>query len=298
MPEVDYEALPENTPFAVQLGAGALAGITEHVIMHPFDSVKTRMQVISTNPQAIYSNMVQAFTRITSTEGALTLWRGASSVVLGAGPAHALYFGTYEQTKLFFNSNGHSHIGIAAAGACASIVSDAFMNPFDVIKQRMQVHGSSYPSSIACAKSVLVKEGLRAFYVSYPTTLAMTVPFQAVQFTTYEALSNYLNPDKGYNPMAHVIAGGFAGGVAAGVTTPLDVTKTLLQTRGSSSDPQIRKASGLTQAARLIYKKEGLKGFTRGLAPRIMSHVPSTALCWSAYEFFKRFLSHEELASI
>lgn len=70
------------------------------------------MQVISTNPQAIYSNMVQAFTRITSTEGAMTLWRGVSSVVMGAGPSHAIYFGTYEQAKQLFNANGHSHIGI------------------------------------------------------------------------------------------------------------------------------------------------------------------------------------------
>ncbi|CAG8730809.1 259_t:CDS:2, partial [Acaulospora colombiana] len=37
-------------------------------------------------------------------------------------------------------------------------------------------------------------------------------------------------------------AGGLAGAVAAAVTTPLDVAKTLLQTRGTSHDAEIRKS--------------------------------------------------------
>lgn len=43
MAEVDYESLPENTPFSVQLAAGALAGITEHIVMHPLDSIKVSL---------------------------------------------------------------------------------------------------------------------------------------------------------------------------------------------------------------------------------------------------------------
>lgn len=42
MPEIehDYEALPENSPLTANLIAGALAGIGEHAIMYPVDSVK------------------------------------------------------------------------------------------------------------------------------------------------------------------------------------------------------------------------------------------------------------------
>jgi solute carrier family 25 iron transporter 28/37 len=76
-----------------------------------------------------------------------------------------------------------------------------------------------------CARSVYRAEGLAAFYVSYPTTITMTVPFTAVQFSAYEFLKGVLNPDGGYSPMTHVTAGGIAGGIAAAVTTPLDVAK-------------------------------------------------------------------------
>jgi solute carrier family 25 iron transporter 28/37 len=114
------------------------------------------------------------------------------------------------------------------------------MNPFDgmsclvsqypvtdslVIKQRMQMQNSPYRTVLSCARQVYAKEGLAAFYVSYPTTLAMSVPFTAVQFTCYESMKGFLNPERTYSPITHVVAGGVAGAVAAAVTTPLDVAK-------------------------------------------------------------------------
>lgn len=161
------------------------------------------------------------------------------------------------------------------------------MNPFDVVKQRMQVHGSAYTRITECARDVFRKEGIRAFYISYPTTLAMTIPFTALQFTAYESLSKVLNPKKNYDPFTHCVAGGLAGAFAAAATTPLDVIKTLLQTRGTSSDARIRNCSGLFDAAKIIHEREGLGGFMKGLRPRIVTTMPSTAICWTAYEMAK-----------
>lgn len=68
------------------------------------------MQVLSKSPAAVYSNMADAFRRITTQEGTKRLWRGVTSVIAGAGPAHAVYFGTYELAKEFAggNDNGYS----------------------------------------------------------------------------------------------------------------------------------------------------------------------------------------------
>lgn len=165
----------------------------------------------------------------------------------------------------------------------------------------MQVHGSTYPSILTCAQSVFRNEGLAAFYVSYPTTLTMTVPFTAFQFMAYESLSKVMNPSKTYDPMTHCVAGGLAGAFAAGITTPLDVIKTLLQTRGLSSDEGIRRVSGLMGAARIIKRQYGWGGFMRGWKPRIVTTMPSTAICWSSYEmakaYFKRSLREGEAAA-
>lgn len=153
----------------------------------------------------------------------------------------------------------------------------------------MQVHGSTYSSIAACARSVFRAEGVSAFYVSYPTTLTMTVPFTAFQFMAYESLSKVMNPSKSYDPITHCVAGGLAGAFAAGITTPLDVIKTLLQTRGLSSQEEVRRVSGLFGAAKIIKKEYGWSGFMRGWRPRIVTTMPSTAICWSSYEMAKAY---------
>lgn len=158
----------------------------------------------------------------------------------------------------------------------------------------MQVHGSTYRSVVECARTVYANEGLIAFYVSYPTTLTMTIPFQMFQFSSYEYFRKVLNPKGQYDPKTHVIAGGLAGAIAAAATTPLDVAKTLLQTRGNSTDVHVRNCRGLLEAFRIIYEQNGLRGFIRGLRPRVLSHMPSTAICWSVYEYFKWFINSHD----
>ncbi|GFZ50263.1 Mitochondrial RNA-splicing protein MRS3 [Saitozyma sp. JCM 24511] len=305
--EHDYESLPVGHGWAVNMAAGAMAGISEHAAIFPIDSIKTRMQVLpALTPAAISSagssasaslatpqalnTITQHLRSVSTTEGLRSLWRGVASVIMGAGPAHAAHFGMYEFIREISGGRSEGWWGVggtALAGASATITSDALMNPFDVIKQRMQMRHSPYRSVLHCAKSVYHAEGLHAFYVSYPTTLTMTVPFTAVQFSVYESLKSLINPEGGYSPITHVVAGGVAGGVAAAVTTPLDVAKTLLQTRGDSTDPRIRNARGMAEALRIITSRDGIKGLRRGMLPRVLTVAPSTAISWMSYEFFK-----------
>ena len=63
------------------------------------------MQVLSASPAAVYTGLGNAVTRISSTEGLRVLWRGVSSVILGAGPAHAVHFGMYEFVKEYTGGN-------------------------------------------------------------------------------------------------------------------------------------------------------------------------------------------------
>lgn len=299
----DYESLGKNSTMAQNALAGALAGIGEHCIMYPIDSIRTRMQVLPTN-ELTKSIVKDASTKIQSRH----LWRGVYSVVVGAGPAHAVHFATYEYCKEKLEDKLTRHIKIpltsveissqliasGGAGAIATFSHDLMMTPFDVLKQRMQLSDSTYKSVRECARTVYSKEGLRAFYISFPTTLSMSIPFQTVQFATYEYCRSSLDPEGSYNPKVHMLSGAISGAVASSVTTPLDVIKTLLQTRGSSKDIQIQKAKGFTDAARIIYERHGVHGFFRGFKPRVLTNMPSTAISWSVYEYFKWFLASDE----
>ena len=50
----DYESIP-GTSLAINMIAGAMAGMTEHSVMYPFDSIKVNHHLISfLNSHSIY----------------------------------------------------------------------------------------------------------------------------------------------------------------------------------------------------------------------------------------------------
>lgn len=300
--EVDYEALPEDAGIAAHLFAGAFAGIMEHTVMYPIDSIKTRMQMLAAGQTS--GSVILSILRISSSEGAYALWRGVLLVVLGAGPAHAVYFSVFEATKTALVNRvtnlgntrwvtDETHPLIASgAGIAATVASDALMTPFDVLKQRMQV-GEGQAASVRLLRTALAvyrSEGVGAFFVLYPTTLFTNIPFAALNFGFYEYLLLLLNPTNTYNPYYHCVLGGIAGGIAAALTNPLDCVKTALQTRGISQNEAMRHATGFVSAARVLYLQGGVGAFMRGWKPRIIFNVPSTAISWTAYEMAKELL--------
>lgn len=290
-----YESLPEHVPASIHMMAGAGAGIAEHCLMYPVDVVKTRMQSVQPNPRARYNNVLDALMKIVKYEGAGRPFKGMSVMVVGAGPAHAMYFACYEKMKRVISGteNGSKRpLAQAAAGVMSTLLHDAVMNPADVVKQRLQMYGSPYSSVLHCIKETHGREGLKAFYRSYGTQLVMNVPFQSMHFVMYEAMTEVTNKDRAYNPAAHMISGAVAGGTASAITNPLDVCKTLLNTQetasfGSNKQSRVR---GLFQAGSTIYSCCGFRGFFQGLQARVTVSVPSTAIAWSVYELFKYLL--------
>lgn len=297
-----YEDLSADAPLTIHLLAGALAGIAEHTVTFPLDSIKTRLQVHNHScslhspaiSESLYKDMRHAWRSIRGGGHSSQLWRGVGSVVMGAGPSHAVYFATYEYVKKMLGNhvNGDALIGsYSLAGACATTMADAIMTPFDVIKQRMQVSaGSTTGTLMTTARNIMKIEGVGAFYVSYPTTLLLNIPFHCVQFPTYEVIKSSLNPTNAYSPMTHIIAGGTAGALAAALTTPIDVIKTALQTRGLLADEERNMIKGMKSAIKWVYRRQGWRGFGKGISPRVLAYMPSTAICWTMYEYFKWML--------
>ncbi|XP_076194958.1 mitoferrin-2 [Aptenodytes patagonicus] len=299
-PAPDYEALPQGAAVSTHMLAGAVAGVMEHCVMYPVDCVKTRMQSLQPEPAARYRNVLEALWRIARTEGVWRPMRGMNITATGAGPAHALYFACYEKLKKtlsdVIHAGGNSHVANGAAGCVATLLHDAAMNPAEVVKQRMQMYNSPYQRVTDCVRAVWRNEGAGAFYRSYTTQLTMNIPFQAIHFMTYEFLQEQLNPHRQYNPGSHVVSGACAGAVAAAATTPLDVCKTLLNTQESLalSSNISGHITGMANAFRTVYQVGGLTAYFRGVQARVIYQMPSTAIAWSVYEFFKYILTKRQ----
>ena len=67
---------------------------------------QTRMQSLAPEPNANYRNVADAFYRIVRHEGLGRTLRGIDAMILGAGPAHAMYFACYEQLKFMLSRSG------------------------------------------------------------------------------------------------------------------------------------------------------------------------------------------------
>lgn len=283
----DYENLPSAGPVAQMVG-GAFAGVMEHCLVYPLDSVKTRMQSLRSQ-----TGVLDTLWQMVRKEGLARPVRGMPAVVLGAGPAHAAYFVTYENLRDVVRAQSRVPDVLApgVAGVVATLVHDALMTPADAIKQRMQMYASPFSSCVQCARVMLRHEGAAAFYRAYTTQLSMNVPFQSIHFICYEQMQCWTNRERAYSPGAHMLSGAVAGGAAAAITTPLDVCKTLLNTQETRSGGRGRALVGLGNAVRCVYAHGGLSGFMRGLQARVVYQIPSTAICWTVYESMKFVLS-------
>jgi solute carrier family 25 iron transporter 28/37 len=294
-----YESLPDGSSVGVTLAAGAMAGIMEHCVMFPVDCVKTRMQALACDkPKFQSSSIVRNLLYIVKDEGLFRPIQGVQAMALGAGPAHAMYFTCYEYLKenltpYTVNSYVPESLVHAVAGASATVLHDGIMTPAEVVKQRMQMCCSPYKSSLTCAKTIFATEGLGAFYRSYGTMLTMNIPFQATHFMVYEKMQVLTNPNREYNPQAHLVSGAAAGALAATITMPLDVCKTLLNTQEANVLTKLNatKVVGLWSAAGTVWRLAGPLGFFQGLRARVLYQMPSTAISWSVYEFFKYYFN-------
>lgn len=55
----------------------------------------------------------------------------------------------------------------------------------------------------------------------------------------------------------------------------------------------------MSEAIKIIWERDGLKGFRRGMSARVVTFAPSTAISWLSYEFFSTYeLVHARLGRL
>ncbi|KAJ7878873.1 mitochondrial carrier domain-containing protein [Mycena olivaceomarginata] len=259
--------------FFQSLVAGGLAGTAVDLFFYPIDTIKTRLQ----SPQG--------FSRAGGFKG---IYKGVGSVAIGSAPGAAVFFATYDTLK--HNSPLPAHLGPVTHMIAASVaeVSACLVRvPTEVIKTRAQT--SSYgegKSSLTAAKFVLASDGWRGFYRGFGSTIMREIPFTSIQFPLYELLKSRLSISTGRKPLyAHeaAVCGSLAGGIAAALTTPLDVLKTrvMLDMRDSAKE----KLPSLPMRLKGIYVAEGVPALFAGVVPRTLWISAGGAVFLGVYEW-------------
>lgn len=270
---------PANPPFTHALLAGGVAGTTVDLTLFPLDTLKTRLQ----SSEGFFAS-----------GGFRGIYRGVGSAALGSAPGAAFFFCTYEGTKSVLaearrqasgdgginNNKKGSAVDHMLAASLGEVAACSVRVPTEVVKQRAQAgqHGGSSLSSLRAILARRADVGLpgvwRELYRGWGITILREVPFTVIQFPLWEALKSYSRGRKGnsssraggagsdVSAAESALYGSVSGGVAAAVTTPLDV----LKTRVMLSTERQRVWDVVTG----ILRQNGVRPFFAGIGPRVM----------------------------
>lgn len=153
-----------------------------------------------------------------------------------------------------------------------------------MIKQNAQVLAdSSRSSSLRVLR--LIGWDPRKLWRGYGLLAGRNLPFIALQFPAYEELKVVLGAGRtqgGWWEMSRIaaVAAGVSGGVAAWVTTPVDVVKT----RVMLSAMRTGRATGAGGVLRGILREEGARELFRGGGVRLVWTAAGSGMYLAIYE--------------
>ncbi|SPP89342.1 blast:Solute carrier family 25 member 40 [Drosophila guanche] len=194
-----------------------------------------------TAPQ--FSGTIDAFIKISRSEGVPSLWSGLSPTLISALPSTIIYFVAYEQLKARFTDFHHKYLPSIdpvkntadvrdipmlvplLAGVTARILAVTCVSPVELIRTKMQSQRMTHAEMFGTIRQVVQSQGLLGLWRGLPPTILRDVPFSGIYWTCYEYLKNSFNvvePTFGFS----FAAGAISGSVAAMITTPFDVIKT------------------------------------------------------------------------
>ena len=271
--------MASDTDHSENMVAGAVAGMIAETIMHPFDTLNTRLKVFSDNKSKAESSTDSTRSiRIAGT-------RGTPSTVINYKPS-------------------------------TTIVRPTMMKFLPAHSPLMQLHSGTMIGSMYRIVSV---EGWRALYAGLPATLFGAFPSTALYFSAYEwtkkfgetkynDFSNAVQAATGTKPDNELVylpavyfASGACGELASStVYVPFEVVKSRMQmgknprlSTGGWIQNQVNYNSSF-EALTLIWRGEGIRGLYSGWRGNIVMDCCFSGLQFLIYELLKQRMQYEQ----
>ncbi|XP_022518924.2 calcium-binding mitochondrial carrier protein SCaMC-1-like isoform X2 [Astyanax mexicanus] len=275
-----------------QLVAGATAGAVSRTGTAPLDRIKVFMQVHASRSNRI--GLVGGFRQMLREGGVASLWRGNGLNVLKIAPETAIKFMAYEQYKKLLSEG--DKIGTTQrfmAGSLAGATAQTAIYPMEVMKTRLTLRSTGqYSGMMDCAKTILKKEGIKAFSKGYVPNLLGIIPYAGIDLAVYESLKNawlsHYARDTA-NPGVLVLLGCGTVSSTCGqlASYPLALVRTRMQAQACLDSAQQMSMRSLMKS---IVMKEGFLGLYRGILPNFMKVIPAVSISYVVYEYTKSSL--------
>jgi len=133
-------------------------------------------------------------------------------------------------------------------------------------------------------KGMLTEGGFQGLWRGNGINVLKIAPESAIKFAAYEQVKRFIKGDseQSLGIYERFLSGSIAGGISQTVIYPLEVLKTRLALRTTG------QYTGILDAARKIWAKEGVISFYRGYVPNILGILPYAGIDLAVYETLKK----------
>ncbi|EFJ11197.1 hypothetical protein SELMODRAFT_158911 [Selaginella moellendorffii] len=281
-------ALFSSKYYAACFAGGLLSAGTTHFLVTPFDNLKVNMQV---HPAKYSGGILSGFGVLWKERGPTGLWRGWGGKLYGYGAQGACKFSLYEFFKHRYcdaagpeNSATYRTPIYFAASACAQMIADVVLCPFESIKVRLQAQPGFAKGLIDGFPKVYSAERLPGLYRGLLPLWSRNIPFAMLMFTSFEHSVDFIYRNVVKKPRSE-----------CSTTTTLLVTCGAAYISGITgtvvSNPADNVISSLYNKGGTVVqaiKRIGLVGlFTRSLPLRIALVGPVVTMQWFIYDSVK-----------
>ncbi|KAI9849491.1 MAG: Mitochondrial 2-oxodicarboxylate carrier 2 [Sclerophora amabilis] len=270
-------------PFIYQFGAGAVAGVSEILVMYPLDVVKTRVQLQQGKGagEEGYNGMVDCFRKIIKNEGFSRLYRGITAPILMEAPKRATKFAANDEWgkvyRKFFDAPQMTQSLSVLTGASAGATESFVVVPFELIKIRLQDRASAgkYNGMVDAFTKIVKAEGIFAMYNGLESTMWRHVLWNAGYFGCIFQVRELMPKaeNKGQQTRNDLISGATGGTVGTILNTPMDVVKSRIQNSPRVLG-QAPKYNWAWPALATVMKEEGFASLYKGFLPKVLRLGP------------------------
>ncbi|KAJ9057806.1 hypothetical protein DSO57_1019297 [Entomophthora muscae] len=282
-------------PFHFQFIAGAIAGVSEILVMYPLDVVKTRFQLqVGKGGPDNYTSISDCFKKIIKNEGFNRLYRGIIPPIFVEAPKRATKFAANEQFSLvykkMFNREKLDQPLSILTGVSAGCVEAFLVVSFELVKIRLQDKNNAgkYSGTVDCIKKILKEEGPLTFFKGLEATIWRHGTWNGGYFGVIHGVRSALPKaeTKQGELFSSFVAGAIGGTVGTSINTSFDVIKTRIQ-NSTSATPKYNWA---LPAIKTVIKEEGFAALYKGFVPKVLRLGPGGGILLVVFDSVSTFM--------
>lgn len=261
---------PRPLPFFYQFLSGAIAGVSEILVMYPLDVVKTRQQLATTSD---CNGTINCLRKIVSEEGVSRLYKGISAPILMEAPKRAIKFAANDEWGKFYKKAFDTPVVTQSlavlTGATAGATESFVVVPFELVKIQLQDKTSKFDSMGQVVKHIVKTSGPLGLYKGLESTMWRHVSWNAGYFGVIHKVRNILPKPKSSSEktLVDLTCGTIGGTFGTMLNTPFDVVKSRIQA-GST------KYLWTLPSIITVAKEEGVSALYKGFVPKVLRLGP------------------------